>query len=94
MKWNQDSQESCINLPDQFFKNKEKIKRIKETRDSRYIDQNERDIACFQLDMAYRDFKDLPKRTNIDKELRDKAFIAKNKSKIWCISTRICLNSL
>ena len=82
MKWNQDSQESCINLPDQFFKNKEKIKRIKETRDSRYIDQNERDIACFQLDMAYRDFKDLPKRTNIDKELRDKAFIAKNKSKI------------
>ena len=82
MKWNQDSQESCINLPDQFFKNKEKIKRIKETRDSRYIDQNERDIACFQLDMAYRDFKDLPKRTNIDKELRDKVFIAKNKSKI------------
>ena len=82
MIWNQASQESCINLPDQFFKNKEKIKRIKETRDSRYIYQNERDIACFQLDVTYRDFKDSPRRTNTDKELRDKAFIAKTKSKI------------
>ena len=35
--------------------------------------------ACFQHDMAYEDFKDLARRTNFDKILRDKAFnIAKN----------------
>ena len=32
------------------------------------------DKACFQLDMAYGDFKDLAKRTFADKVLRDKAF--------------------
>ena len=30
------------------------------------------DKACFQHDMAYGDFKDLPKRTAADKVLRDK----------------------
>ena len=38
-------------------KNKERIEKIKETRDSRYIYQNELDKACFQHDMAYGDFK-------------------------------------
>ena len=33
------------------------------------------DIACFQHDMTYGDFKDLPKRTASDKVLRDKALI-------------------
>ena len=32
------------------------------------------DKACFQHDMAYGDFKDLPKRTAADKVLRHKAF--------------------
>ena len=37
------------------------------------------DKACFQHDMAYRDFKDLNRGTAADKTLRDKAFnIAKN----------------
>ena len=37
------------------------------------------DKACFQHDMTYGDFKDLPKRTAADKVLHDKAFnIAKN----------------
>ena len=41
--------------------------------------RNELDKACFQHDMAYGDFKDLPKRTAADKVLRDKAFnIAKD----------------
>ena len=41
--------------------------------------QNEIDKPCFQLDMAYGDFKDLPRRTASDKILRDKTFnIAKN----------------
>ena len=57
-----------------FTKNKERIQKFKETRDSRYIYQNELDKACFQHDMAYGDFKDLNRRTFADKLLRDKAF--------------------
>ena len=49
-------------------------KKIKETRDSRYFYHNELDKACFQLDMAYVDVKDLNRRTAADKLLRDKAF--------------------
>ena len=41
-----------------FTKNKERIKKFKETRNSRYIYQNHLDKACFQHDMAYEDFKD------------------------------------
>ena len=37
------------------------------------------DKACFRYDMAYVDFKGLPRRASSDKVLRDKAFnIAKN----------------
>ena len=36
-----------------FTKNRERIKKFKETGDSRYIYQNELDKACFQHDMAY-----------------------------------------
>ena len=62
-----------------FTKNKERIKKFKETRDSRYTYQNELDKACFQHDMSYGDFKDLNRRTFADKVLRDKAFnIAKD----------------
>ena len=62
-----------------FTKNKERMKKFKETGDSRYIYQNEIDKACFQHDMAYKDFKDLARRTASDKILLDKAFnIAKN----------------
>ena len=62
-----------------FTKNKERIQKFKETGDSRYINQNELDEACFQHDMPYGDFKDLTRRTAPDKILRDKACnIAKN----------------
>ena len=62
-----------------FTKNKERIKKFKETGDTSYIYKNELDKACFQHDMAYGDFKDLTRRTASDKFLRDKAFnIAKN----------------
>ena len=40
---------------------------FKETRDTNYICKNELDKACFQHDMAYRDFKDLARRTASDK---------------------------
>ena len=50
-----------------------------ETGDTRYICRNELDKACFQHDMAYGDSKDLKRRTQSDKVLKDKAFaIASN----------------
>ena len=62
-----------------FTKNKERIQKFKETRDSRYIFQIELDKSCFRHDMAYGDFQDLIRRTVSDKILHDKAFdIAKN----------------
>ena len=57
-----------------FTKNKERIQKFKETRDTSYIYKNKLDKACFQHDVAYRDFKDLTKRTAADQVLRDKAF--------------------
>ena len=57
-----------------FTKNKEGIQKFKETGNTSYIYKNELDKACFQHDMAYEDFKDLPKRTAADKVLSDKAF--------------------
>ena len=57
-----------------FTKNKERIQKFKETGDSRYIYQNELDKACYQHDMTYEDFKDLPRRTASDKVSRDNAF--------------------
>ena len=57
-----------------FTKNKERIKKFKETGDTNYIHKNELDKACFQHDMAYGDFKDLARRTASDKVLRWKIF--------------------
>ena len=59
-------------------KNKERIRKFKETGDTGYIYKNELDKVCFQHDMAYGDFKDLKRKTASEKVLRDKAF---NKSK-------------
>ena len=56
-------------------KNKERIRKCKETCDSRYIYQNELDKACFQLDIAYRDSKNLPRRKASDKYYRIKHLI-------------------
>ena len=44
-----------------FTRNKEKTQKFKETGDTKYIYKNEHNMACFQKDMAYGDFKDLPK---------------------------------
>ena len=64
-----------------FTINKERIQKFKETGDSKYIDQNELDCACFDPDMAYRDFKDLTGRMASDKTLCDKAFNNSKNSK-------------
>ena len=62
-----------------FTKNKERIRKFKETGDSRYIYQNELDKACFQHGITYGSFKSLTRRTAGDKVFHDKAFnIAKN----------------
>ena len=57
-----------------FTKNKERIKKCTEIVDSQYFYQNELDKACFQHDMAYGEFKDLPRRNAFDKLFPDKAF--------------------
>ena len=48
---------------DHLQRTNKEYKKFKETRDSRYIYQNELDKACFQHDMAYGDFKCLARRT-------------------------------
>ena len=57
-----------------FTRLKERIKKFKQTSDTRYIYRNELDKACFQHDSAYADHKDLINRTKSDKVLRDKAY--------------------
>ena len=49
-------------------------KKKKELRNWDFIYRNELDKACFQHDMTYGKSKDLVKRTQSDKVLRDKAF--------------------
>ena len=62
-----------------FTRHKERIKKFKQTGDTRYIYRNELDKACFQHDSAYVDNKDLINRTRADKVLRDKVYdIASN----------------
>ena len=56
-----------------------RLQKLKETRDLRYIYENELDKSCFAHDMGYGDFQVLASRTASDKILCDKAFyIAKN----------------
>ena len=45
-----------------------------QTGNTDFIYKNELDKACFQHDMAYGKSKDLAKRTQSDKVLRDKTF--------------------
>ena len=49
-----------------FTKNKERIRKFKETGDANYIYKNELDKSCFQHDKSYGDFKDLGRRTGSD----------------------------
>ena len=57
-----------------FTKNKERVQKFMQTGNTDFIYKNELDKACFQHDMAYGKSKDLVKRTQSDKVLRDKAF--------------------
>ena len=57
-----------------FAKNKERIEKFMQTGNTEFIYRNELDKACFQHDMAYDKSKDVAKRSQSDKVLRDKVF--------------------
>ena len=57
-----------------FTKNREKVEKFKGTINSRYISQNKLDKAFFQYGMAYKVFKDFPRRTISYKVLCNKVF--------------------
>ena len=56
-----------------FSKNKERIEKFMQTRNTNYTYKNDLDKACFQHDIANGKCKDLTKRTESDKVLKDKA---------------------
>ena len=57
-----------------FTKNKERIEKFMETGNTDFIYKNELDKACFQYNMTYGKSKDLAKRAQSGKVLRDKTF--------------------
>ena len=62
-----------------FTKNKERIEKFMQTGNTDFIYKNKHDKACFQHNVTYGKSKDLTKRTQSDKVLRDEAFkIASN----------------
>ena len=68
-----------------FTKNKERIEKFMQTGNTDFIYKNQLDKACFQHDMAYGKSKDLVKRTQSDKVLKDKGFkIASNPNYDGC----------
>ena len=64
-----------------FTKNKERIEKFMQTGNSDFISTNKLDKPCFQHDMAYGKTKDLVKRTQLDKVLKNKAFKIASDSK-------------
>ena len=52
-----------------------------QTGDTNYIYKNEFDKACLQHNMAYGKYKDLEKRAQSNKVLKDKAFAIANNPK-------------
>ena len=57
-----------------FTRNKKSIEKFLETVNTDFTNKNELDKACFQDDMAHGKSKDLGKRSQSGKVLRDKAF--------------------
>ena len=55
-------------------KSKERIEKFMQIGNTDFIYKNELNKACFQHDMAYAKSKDLTKRTESDKVLRNKVF--------------------
>ena len=64
-----------------FTKHKQRIQKFLQTGDTDYIYRNELDKPCFQHDAAYSDSKDLAKKEQSDKVLKDKTFAIANNPK-------------
>ena len=64
-----------------FTKNKERLEKFMQTGNTDFIYNNELDKTCFQHDMADGKSKDLIKRTQSDKVLKDKGFKIANNPK-------------
>ena len=64
-----------------FTKNTHRIQTFIQAGDTNYICMNYLGKACFQHDMAYGKYKDLKRRAQSDKVLKDKAFEIANNSK-------------
>ena len=64
-----------------FTQNNQRIQKFLETGETNYIYKNELDKACFQHDMTYGDFKDLKRRAQSDKVLKNKDFEIENNPK-------------
>ena len=62
-------------------RHRERIEKFMQTGNTDFIYRNELDKPCFQKDMAYEKSKDLIKRTQSDKVLKDKAFQIASDSK-------------
>ena len=56
-----------------FTENKKRIEKLMQTGNTDFNYRNKLDKVCFQHDLAYGKSKDLTKRTQLDKVLRDKA---------------------
>ena len=54
-----------------------------QTGNTNFIYKNDLDKSCFQDDMVYGESKDLARRTQSDKVLRDKAFKIASNSKYY-----------
>ena len=65
-----------------------------QTGDTNFIYKNEIYKACFRHDMAYGKAKDLAKRTQSDKVLKDKSFTVANYNLQLLFSAKIILKLL
>ena len=64
-----------------FTKRRERIKKLRETGNLKYLYRNELDKACFVNDAVYSYSEDLAKRNISDKILKDRAYeIARNRN--------------
>ena len=64
-----------------FTRNKQRIQKVMQTGDTKYIYKNELDKACFQHDMAYGKYKGLKRRSQSDQVLKHKTFEIANNPK-------------
>ena len=64
-----------------FTRNKQRLQKFMQAGDTYYIYKNELNKTYFQHDMAYGKYKDLERRTQSDKVLKDKAFEITNNPK-------------